>query len=95
MNRDPRGKQVADTNSERKSVNDFQCEKEVDWNMNELLSSITLWCSCNQDGLVGPQFQIVKQDWHSEKIAMKCPQCGHIVNVERSLISPTQNSSRE
>jgi hypothetical protein len=63
--------------------------------MNELSSTTTLWCSCGTGDKAGSQYEIVKQDWHGEQIKMKCPRCGHVVHVERTLVSSTQTGSRD
>jgi uncharacterized Zn finger protein len=61
--------------------------------MNDLLTTITLWCTCGEAETDGSQYELVEQDWHGERVVMKCPECGHTIKVDRSLVSPMANHS--
>jgi hypothetical protein len=61
--------------------------------MSDVRSTTRLWCSCGREDADEPEYVIIKQDWHGEHIVMKCPQCGHTIKVDRSLVSPMTNYS--
>ena len=49
-----------------------------------LVTTTTIWCSCEQL----TQYLPVKESWSGDQIEMKCQKCGHIIKVERSLVTP-------
>ena len=59
--------------------------------MSTLSCKWTVWCNCDPEHTIGPQYAILEdKDWHGEIVKMKCPRCGHTVTVERGFVSDKQ-----